>query len=103
MAISNVVSHVDLLSTFFSFKVSKRFGEDFRGRKNGQQEALRTKMFSGVRKFLKIMLAVLIGMSLISCAALNRTEADNPDYEKSQSQKKIPLPPTIKDFDGDSE
>jgi hypothetical protein len=60
-------------------------------------------MFSGLTKFLRIMLAVLIGMSLISCAALNRTEADDPEYEKSQSQKKIPLPPTIKDFDNDSE
>ncbi len=60
-------------------------------------------MFSGLKKLFMIVLAVVVGMSLLSCAALNRTESDNPDREKSEHGKKIPLPPTIKDFDGDSE
>jgi hypothetical protein len=65
--------------------------------------AVENQMLNGMKKFIRIVLAVLIGISLISCAALNRTEYDNPDHEKSESGKKIPLPPTMKDFDGDSE
>jgi hypothetical protein len=60
-------------------------------------------MLSGLKKLLWIIFTVVIGMSLISCAALTGTTNESPDYSKSDSDKKIPLPPTIKDFDGDSE
>lgn len=60
-------------------------------------------MFRIFKKLLRIIFVVLIAMSLISCAALNKTESDYPDHEKSESGKKIPLPPTIKDFDSDRE
>ncbi len=64
---------------------------------------MKDKMFSRLKRLFVIVLAVVVGMSLLSCAALNRPESDNPDHEKNEPGKKIPLPPTIKDFDSDSE
>lgn len=54
-----------------------------------------------IKKILVIVLTVCIASSLVSCAGLFPNETSEPDVTESEPQRKVPLPPTIKDLDKD--
>ncbi|MBI5251208.1 MAG: hypothetical protein HY912_17095 [Desulfomonile tiedjei] len=56
-----------------------------------------------LKRILAAVLVMCIATGLVSCAALRINESEEPAGGKTESQKRIPLPPTIKDFETDSE